>query len=102
MFEILGVAAGVGVPIVSAIVWLVRLEGRINSNKQAIGEVVKDLAAMGNTVTALQAQTAADTKAHEETKIALVRVQEQLKHLTDLFERHLMNAATPRRRATEL
>jgi hypothetical protein len=32
--DLLSVAAAIGVPVVSAVVWLVRLEGRINTEKE--------------------------------------------------------------------
>lgn len=81
------------------VVWLVRLEGRVNSTKQSIGELTKDLDQQRGEIVAVKAKGEADTKAHEETKIALVRVEEQLKHLTDLVERLLV--ASPRRRTSD-
>lgn len=78
---------------VSSIGWLVRLEGRVNSAKAETDALKVDLVGV-------KARAEAEAAAHSETTIALVRVQEQLKYLTDLFERHFVTAApVPRRRS---
>lgn len=91
MIEIAGLLASVIIPAIGGIVWLVRLEGRINSNKQTIAEVEKDQndlrAQVRAELAAITARADAEAAAHSQTTIALVRVQEQLKYLTDMIER---------------
>lgn len=91
-----------GLAAIAAVIWLVRLEGRVNSGEKAdqnISATVSALqAAMTVEVAAIKARADADSHAHSETTIALVRVQEQLKHLTSLFERHFVEAPKPRAR----
>lgn len=94
MMELLGPIVTVVLACVGGIVWLVRLEGRINANKQAVAEVAKDVANLEGRVTTeittINAKADAEAAAHRETTVALVRVQEQLKYLTGLFEQHLL------------
>jgi hypothetical protein len=104
---------------VLAIVWLVRLEGRLNGKADA--STVQTVAASVDTikastiaaVDAVRASTVAAVdhikssvdgaksdiavlqqaaKAADETKIEVVRLQEQIKHLTDLIEKWLRPA----------
>jgi len=65
---------------VTFIVWLVRLEGRVNN--KASSEIVSALTAV---VTALQAKEAG----HDQTRDEVIRLQEQIRHLTNLIERFL-------------
>lgn len=58
-----------GLAALAGVVWLVRLEGRVN--------------AQGARLMVLETAI----KAHEETKIEVVRLQEQIKHLTGLIEK---------------
>jgi hypothetical protein len=76
--------------VVAAVVWLVRLEGRVNSAKSETDALKVDLVGV-------KAKAEAEAAAHSETTIALVRVQEQLKYLTDLFERHFVTVQPPAR-----
>lgn len=97
-----GTLVTVGLAIVSLIVWLVRLEGRVNTAEKATAEVIKDLDATNVAhkieITAIKAKAESDALASGETTIALVRVQEQLKYLTSLFERHFVEGPVPRPR----
>jgi glycyl-tRNA synthetase beta subunit len=72
---------------VAAIVWLIRLEGRLNTTE-------RDL-------TATNARTDAEAKAHRATADALIRVEEQLKYVRELLERHfVIEEPNTRRRRT--
>ena len=81
---------------VAVIVWLVRLEGRVNgkATSDQIGAVGGQIAAVAAIVAALQAKEAS----HDQTRDEVIRLQEQIKHLTNLIER-LLPAA--RRKAPE-
>jgi hypothetical protein len=70
---------------ITAIVWLVRLEGRVNTTDKEVAT--------------LRAKADSDAKSSSETAIEIVRLQEQIKHLTDLIERMAEPPPTPRRRA---
>ncbi len=70
---------------VTAIVWLVRLEGRVNTTDKEVAT--------------LRAKADSDAKSSSETAIEIVRLQEQIKHLTDLIERMAKPPEQPRRRA---
>lgn len=75
---------------VAAVVWLVRLEGRVNAGKAETDTLKGELIAV-------RAKAEAEASSHSETILALVRVQEQLKHLTSLFESQFR--AAPRSRS---
>lgn len=75
-----GTLVTLGLAGVAVIVWLVRLEGRVNN--KASSEVVS---ALTTTVAALQAKEAG----HDNTRDEVIRLQEQIKHLTNLIERLL-------------
>lgn len=75
-----GTLLPLGLAGVAFIVWLVRLEGRVNN--KASSELVSALTAV---VTALQAKEAG----HDQTRDEVIRLQEQIKHLTNLIERLL-------------
>jgi beta-mannanase len=72
---------------VTAIAWLVRLEGRVNgkATSEQVGAVAAQIAAVAGIVSALQAKEAA----HDNTRDEVIRLQEQIKHLTNLIERLL-------------
>lgn len=105
-FDLIGPAVTLFLAGIAFIVWLVRLEGRINSAKQTTAELTKDLEAHSTAnqveIAAMKARADADSAAHSQTTIAIVRVQEQLKHLTDLVERLFMQGPPkPPRRGPE-
>ncbi len=97
-----GTLASIGGFVVSAIVWLVRLEGRVNSAEKATSALEEDVDEMDKSlrldIVSIKARADADAQAHGETTLALVRVQEQLKYLTSLFERHFVEPPVPRPR----
>lgn len=73
----------IGLAGVAAIVWLVRLEGRVNTAERAATAMERDLAAAN-------ARAEAEAKAHRGTADALIRVEEQLKYVRELLERHFV------------
>lgn len=75
-----GTLVTLGLAGVTVIVWLVRLEGRVNG--KATSEQVSAVVAI---VAALQAKEAS----HDQTRDEVIRLQEQIKHLTNLIERLL-------------
>lgn len=80
--ELLSLGFGVALAFIGLVVWAVRLEGKVAANATAI----QTLAGTTNTaVAALQARA----NGHDETKIEVVRLQEQIKHLTELIEKWL-------------
>lgn len=81
-----------GLAAIAAIVWLVRLEGRVNTAERVATAMERDLAAAN-----LRAD--AEAKAHRGTADALIRVEEQLKYVRELLERHfVIEEPQPRRR----
>jgi hypothetical protein len=69
------------------VTWLVRLEGRVNAQRENLQALDRDLATAN-------AKADAESKAHRDTSDALIRVEEGLKHLTRLFEQQFTaNAA---------
>jgi glycyl-tRNA synthetase beta subunit len=75
----------IGLAAVAAIVWLIRLEGRLNTTERDLN--------------AANVRTDAEAKAHRATADALIRVEEQLKYVRDLLERHfVIEEPGPRRR----
>lgn len=100
-----------GVACATAIVWMVRLEGRINAADKAVQHLAADLAraelelktagakaemALHIEIAAIKARQDAESANHSETTLALVRLQEQVKHLTNLFERQFIATPSPR------
>jgi glycyl-tRNA synthetase beta subunit len=86
--ELISVAASV----IGAVVWLVRLEGRVNTAEKVATAMERDLAAAN-------ARAEAEAKAHRGTADALIRVEEQLKYVRELLERHfVIEEPQPRRR----
>lgn len=84
----------IGLSAVAAIVWLVRLEGRVNTAEKVAAAMDRDLAATN-------ARAEAEAKAHRGTADALIRVEEQLKYVRELLERHfVIEEPAPRRRRT--
>jgi hypothetical protein len=83
-----------GLAVVTVIVWLVRLEGRVNgtATTNQFATLTSQISALASVVAALQAKEAS----HDNTREEVIRVQEQLKHLTDLIERLL--PVPPRRK----
>jgi hypothetical protein len=77
----------IGLAAVAAIVWLIRLEGRLNTTERDLN--------------AANARTDAEAKAHRATADALIRVEEQLKYVRELLERHfVIEEPNTRRRRT--
>jgi len=76
---------------VSVIVWLVRLEGRVNG--KATTDQVAQVSAQIATAAAIVASLQAKDAAHDNTRDEVIRLQEQIKHLTDLIERLLPSPA---------
>lgn len=77
---LVAVAITASLAALGGVVWLVRLEGRVNALKAECEALKVDLIGV-------KAHAAAEAAAHSQTTIALVRVEEQLRHLTSLFER---------------
>lgn len=75
-----GTLVTLGMAAVAVIIWLVRLEGRVNHKASA-----EQLAALLAIVSALQSKEAS----HDQTRDEVIRLQEQIKHLTNLIERLL-------------
>lgn len=88
--ELISVAASV----IGAVVWLVRLEGRVNTSEKIAAAMERDIAATN-------AKAEAEAKAHRGTADALIRVEEQLKYVRELLERHFVieEPAVRRRRS---
>lgn len=82
-----GTLITLGLAGVAVIVWLVRLEGRVNgkATSEQVGGVAGQIAAVAAIVAALQAKEAS----HDQTRDEVIRLQEQIKHLTNLIERLL-------------
>lgn len=82
-----GTLVALGLATVTVIIWLVRLEGRVNG--KATGDQVAAAAAQIGAVGAIVATLQAKEAAHDNTRDEVIRLQEQIKHLTDLIERLL-------------
>ena len=65
---------------VGALAWLLRLEGKVHKNSGNIEGLKEKLAGM-------EAKAGAEAKIAQDTREALIRLEEQIKHLTDLVER---------------
>ena len=72
---------------VAFIAWLVRLEGRVNG--KATADQVSQVSGQIGTVAAIVATLQAKEAAHDNTRDEVIRLQEQIKHLTNLIERLL-------------
>jgi uncharacterized membrane protein YcjF (UPF0283 family) len=80
---------------VTVVLWLARLEGRVNG--KATTDQVAAVSAQIATTAAIVASLQAKDAAHDNTRDEVIRLQEQIKHLTDLIERLL---PSPARRKT--
>jgi hypothetical protein len=87
-----------GLAAVAVIVWLVRLEGRVNvkATTDQVAAVSAQIGATAAVVATLQAKDAS----HDNTRDEVIRLQEQIKHLTDLIERLLPLPPATRRKPT--
>jgi hypothetical protein len=83
---------------VAVIIWLVRLEGRVNG--KATGDQVAAAASQIGAVAAIVATLQAKDASHDNTRDEVIRLQEQIKHLTDLIERLLPLPPATRRKPT--
>lgn len=80
--------------IVAVVVWLVRLEGKTTANKLATENVSISLTThIKNQTDFMQAHALNSSN----TNMEIVRVQEQMKHLTSLLERWLVPPRTRQR-----
>lgn len=77
----------IGFAVVAVIIWLVRLEGRVNgkATTDQVGAVSAQIGATAAVVATLQAKDAA----HDNTRDEVIRLQEQIKNLAVLIERLL-------------
>jgi hypothetical protein len=91
---------------VAVIIWLVRLEGRVNGKAERdqvaaasaqVGAEVSAASAQIGAVAAIVATLQAKEAAHDNTRDEVIRLQEQIKHLTDLIERLLPSPAARRK-----
>ncbi len=82
-----GTFVALGLAAVTVIIWLVRLEGRVNG--KATGDQLAAAAAQIGAVAAIVATLQAKEAAHDNTRDEVIRLQEQIKHLTNLIERLL-------------
>jgi hypothetical protein len=82
---------------VAVIVWGVRLEGRVNS-------VDKDVVENKVSISAANARADAEAIAHRATADSLIRVEERLKYVCEMLERHFVVAEpeAPIRRRTRV
>lgn len=78
---------------VAVVVWLVRLEGKTTANALATTNVNELLAAH---IKAQEGLAAVHAQHNSQTREEIVRLQEQIKHLTNLLERWLVPARTRR------
>jgi hypothetical protein len=81
-----------GLSAIAAIVWLVRLEGRVNVGDKAVQALQADLVAV-------KARAESDSAEHRRTAEALIRLEEQMKYVRELLERHFIEPDKPRRGA---
>lgn len=71
-----------GLAAVVVIVWLVRVEGRVNAQSEASkAETVR----LDKEIPAANARVEADSRAHRGTSDALIRLEQAVQHLTRLF-----------------
>ena len=96
----------IGLAAVSAIVWLVRLEGRVNTGEKTdltnAASAAKADDDLRREIAVVQAAHASREAKHDQMNDNLIRVQVQLEHLTGLFERHFMDGRpVPKRRTPQ-
>lgn len=93
-----GIAVTLVLAMLGGVIWLVRLEGKVIAAKtlaaQNKAEADKDIAA-------LQAQMVLRANAADDARVEIVRLQEQIKHLTDMLERYFIPAAPRRKTVTD-
>jgi uncharacterized membrane protein YcjF (UPF0283 family) len=82
-----GTIVTLGISGIAVVIWLVRLEGRVNG--KATGDQVAAAASQIGAVAAVVATLQAKEASHDNTRDEVIRLQEQIKHLTDLIERLL-------------
>lgn len=92
---------------VAAVVWLVRLEAKANNASANAKTVAEDLiearGALSVELAGIKAKADHESLKHNATIGSLIRVEEQLKYLTGLFERQFIDgvvrtrARAPRR-----
>ena len=82
-----GTLVALAIAAVTVIIWLVRLEGRVNG--KATGDQVAAASAQIGAVAAIVATLQAKEAAHDNTRDEVIRLQEQIKNLTVLIERLL-------------
>jgi len=80
-----------GVTIIPAVVWLVRLEGRVNAGDKAVQTLAAE-------VIAVKVRAESESAEHRRTAEALIRLEEQMKYVRELLERHFVEPEKPRRR----
>jgi len=72
---------------VTVVLWLARLESRVNG--KATADQVTTVSGQIGAVAAIVATLQAKEAAHDNTRDEVIRLQEQIKHLTNLIERLL-------------
>lgn len=77
--------------LVGGVVWLVRLEGRVNAADKAVSSAQADLIAV-------KVRADSESAEHRRTAEALIRLEEQMKYVRELLERHFVEPEKPRRR----
>lgn len=91
---------------IALLVWLVRLEGRVNglsdNAKREALRLDRETLRLDKEILDVKDKADADARAHRETSDALIRLEEAVKHLTRLFEQQFAQSnAAPARRATK-
>ena len=104
-----------GTTVVSGVVWLVRLEGRVNAGDKAIvtnqaaadkaiadlkSDTEKGLGTVRADLAAVKARAEVESAEHRRTSEALIRLEEQMKYVRELLERHFIEPEKPTRRRT--
>lgn len=84
-----GLAFTMFATIIGTVIWAVRLEGRQAANDLAIRNTLDAVSSYAKTTEAAIAALHVRANDADGTKIEVVRLQEQIKHLTDLIEKWL-------------
>jgi hypothetical protein len=91
-----------GTTVVSAVVWLVRLEGRVNAADKAVqtlkAETDKAVNGINGDLIGVKVRADNESAEHRRTSEALIRLEEQMKYVRELLERHFVEPEKPRRR----
>ena len=82
-----------GFAAVTVIIWLVRLEGRVNG--KATTDQLTAVSAQISAVAAIVATLQAKEASHDNTRDEVIRLQEQIKHLADLIQRRYDTSSPP-------